>query len=67
MELLPTTYAQIRLGELFSFFEREKFPIFVSKKCKLFMNEIPLFPYSPVLSILFHTVQMRNFSGFSMS
>lgn len=44
MELLPTTYAQIRLGELFSFFEREKFPIFVSKKCKLFMNEIPLFP-----------------------
>ena len=44
MELLPTTYAQIRLGELFSFFKREKFPIFAPEKSKLFMNEIPLCP-----------------------
>lgn len=44
MELLPTTYAQIRLGELFSFFQREKFPNFGTWNCKLFMNEIPLFP-----------------------
>ena len=67
MELLPTTYAQIRLGELFSFFQREKFPKFGAWNCKLSMNEIPLFPQSPVLYILFHTVQMRKFSGFSMS